>query len=113
MTQKALGGAAKSGHVQRKNVPAKRKKNFLRNDLKGSKELNKTLENRAAAKALRNESKFSFGLKELNDRGKQRLSVEESEKSKRKAKKRSSADRSHALEKVLEGSSKRSKNDLE
>jgi len=110
MPQKALGGSSgSSGVMKRKNVPAKRKKNFV-HDKKSTKSLNKTLEVKAAAKTLRNESKFNFSLKELNERGKDRLSSDEKAREKKAAKKRSSADRQTQ---VIEKLQKRSKNDLE
>ena len=110
MPQKAFGGSAKSSVMQRKNVPAKRKKGGQVFDKKSTKALNKTLETKAAAKALKNESKFNFSLKELNEKGKDRLDIDEKAKQKKAAKKRSSADRQ---EQVVEKAAKRSKNDLE
>jgi hypothetical protein len=110
MPQKSLGGGSgSSGIIKRKNAPAKRKKNFAF-DKKGTKTLNKTIEVKAAAKALRNESKFRFTLGELNDRGKQRITEEDKDKERKLAKKRSSADRQT---RVVEQLQKRSKNDLE
>jgi len=110
MPQKSLKGqSGKSSMTKRKNVPAKRKKDHPFNP-KSSKNLNKSLEAKAAAKAIRNESKFHFSIKELNDTGKQRLMADEKQREKKKAKKRSSTDRQAE---VIEKAQKRSKNDLE
>jgi len=109
MPQKALKGSGSSGVMKRKNAPAKRKKPVL-HDKKSTKALHKTIEEKAAAKALRNESKFHFSLSELNDRGGKRMKEEDAIKEKKAAKKRSAADRQAE---VLEKQVKRSKNDLE
>lgn len=110
MPQKALrGGSGGSSIMKRKNAPNKRKKGFAF-DKKSTKTLNRTIEEKAAAKALRNESKFNFSLKELNEKGKERLSVDDKERERRAAKKRSAEDRQTE---VLEKLQKRSKNDLE
>ena len=108
MPQKVLKGGSGSSVVKRKNAPQKRKKNFF--DKKSTRAINRGIEEKAAAKALKNESKFNFALKELNDRGKQRLTIEEKEREKKAAKKRSAEERQTE---VIEKLQKRSKNDLE
>ena len=109
MPQKAIKGKSSAGVMKRKNAPQKRKTKFSR-DPKGTRELNKILEERAAAKALRNEAKLNFTISELNQKGKQRITAEDADKDRKKAKKRSSTDRQiEAVEKL----EKRSKNDLE
>ena len=106
MPQKALGAGTGKGSQRRKNAPQKRVKPSF-HDKKGTKVLNKILEQKAAAKALKNESKFNFELSELTQKGKEQVKQDEAEKKKKQAKKRQALDRQIG---VVETHIKRSKN---
>ncbi|KAH9258943.1 hypothetical protein BASA81_002563 [Batrachochytrium salamandrivorans] len=114
MAQKSLGSGKKAAtQIKRKNAPQKRKAPTF-HDRKGTKALNKILETKAAAKALRVETKFNFGLQEFNAKGKQQMKDDDAQKIKRQAKKRKAADRQNgAFAPDEEHSFKRAKNDLE
>jgi hypothetical protein len=111
MPQKVMKASGSGGHVmKRKNVPVKKKHRNAKFDNKNTRAINRSIEEKVAAKALRNESKFNFSLKELNVNGKKRLEIEEKDRERKAAKKRSAEDRQVES---LEKQAKRSKNDLE
>lgn len=105
----SVKSSGNSAFTKRKNAPVKQKRNFRR-DQKGTKALNKALEQKAAAKAIKNESKFTFSSGDLNERGHKQVKEDQAQREKKQAKKRSSQARQNPVE---EAPVKRSKLDLE
>jgi hypothetical protein len=106
MAQKTLKSrspkSSSSSVVKRKGVPTKQLSRFKR-DPKGTKVLHQSIEEKAAAKAMKNEG-ARFRLGDLNSKAKQRLDLEESEEARKKEKRRTAVDGAVAsLEHAVEG----------